>query len=208
MFNVLSQACISLIYIFKIHSWYAGQIHSSWSYLSAPLCDPRPSQWSTIVRAFFFPYNLHVGTTKWCPTLFSLTFICILKLKILFSSRPSNHEQSQRSGYSTNIPTVLLHFSLNVQELTQTLTLSSIVAPTLRVFTATGTETSDSFRPIPSPPNTAPKAPSPSFLFKTSFSRGISQSSSINMDPVKLESKRPSSRRRFLVLRYFEEYLV
>lgn len=90
----------------------------------------------------------------------------------------------------------------------RTQTLSSIVAPTLSVFTATGTETSDSFSPRPSPPNTAPNAPSPSFLFKTSFSLGISQSSKTNIDPVKLESRRPSSRRRFLVLRYFEEYLA
>ena len=87
-------------------------------------------------------------------------------------------------------------------------TLSSIVAPTLRVLTATGTEIADPRSPRPSPPNTAPNAPSPSFLFKMSFSLGISHSSKVNMEPVKLESRRPSSRRRFLVLRYFEEYLI
>lgn len=87
-------------------------------------------------------------------------------------------------------------------------TLSSIVAPTRSVFTATGTETLDPISPKPSPPNTAPKAPSPSFLLRISFSLGISQSSKANIAPVELASRRPSSRRRFLVSRYFEEYLA
>lgn len=87
-------------------------------------------------------------------------------------------------------------------------TLSSIVAPTRSVFTATGTETLDPISPRPSPPKTAPKAPSPSFRLRISFSLGISQSSRANIAPVELASRRPSSRRRFLVLRYFEEYLA
>ena len=87
-------------------------------------------------------------------------------------------------------------------------TLSSIVAPTRSVFTATGTETLDPISPRPSPPKTAPKAPSPSFRLRISFSLGISQSSKGNIAPVELASRRPSSRKRFLVSRYFEEYLA
>lgn len=87
-------------------------------------------------------------------------------------------------------------------------TLSSIVAPTRSVFTATGTETLDPISPRPSPPKTAPKAPSPSFRLRISFSLGISQSSKANIAPVELASRRPSSRSRFLVSRYFEEYLA
>ena len=86
-------------------------------------------------------------------------------------------------------------------------TLSSIVAPVLSAFAAIGTDTSEPISPRPSPPYTAPNAPSPSFLFKMSFSLDVSQSSKANIAPEKLACNRPSSRRRFLVSRYFEEYL-